>query len=432
MRRDPKDLPNIPDVVQLRRDLHAFPELGFLEYRTAAKVAELLEGLGWGIKVGPEVMRASEMRGRPQPAAIDAAQADALKAGAPTKWIERMPGGQTAVVAEMSRGEGPTLAFRFDMDALPVLEAEASSHAPQAGGFRSSRHGVMHACGHDGHTAIGICVGAKLATADWQGRIKLIFQPAEEGGRGAAPMVAAGVMDGVDHFFAAHLGCHLPTGQVAGEMTGFLFSKKFDVSFRGLAAHAAASPDAGKNALLAGAAAALGIHGIARPPGKRAVANVGRMVAGGARNIVADHCKLELEVRGNDDESLAYMARRMEEVVRGAAAMHDVRCEIELVGETVGAASSPQASSLVVQAAAGIDGVEALPSWAMNGGEDATFMMRAVTEHGRSAAYFVIGSDIPAPHHATDFDFDEDSLQHGVEIFTQIAMAVLAQGEVVR
>ncbi len=163
---------NFPDVVALRRTLHGHPELGFLEYRTAALAAERLAGLGFAVKVGPEVMRQEAMMGVPAPAAIEAARRDALAAGAPAAWVERMPGGQTGVVAELRRGEGPVLAFRFDMDALPVPETAKPGHAPNREGYRSTRPGLMHACGHDGHTAIGLGVAERLAdpATAWRAR----------------------------------------------------------------------------------------------------------------------------------------------------------------------------------------------------------------------------------------------------------------------
>ena len=126
---------NDQGVVALRRTLHAHPELGFLEYRTAALAADRLEALGFMVKAGPEVMRAEAMMGVPDAAAIEAAQRDALAAGAPARWVERMPDGQTGVVAELRRGEGPVLAFRFDMDALPVPETDGRRAPAQSRGL---------------------------------------------------------------------------------------------------------------------------------------------------------------------------------------------------------------------------------------------------------------------------------------------------------
>jgi aminobenzoyl-glutamate utilization protein A len=418
-------------VVALRRSLHAYPELGFLEYRTGALVADRLERLGFVVKAGPDVMSRDTMMGVPSQAAIDAARRDALAAGAPATWVERMPGGQTGVVAELRRGEGPVLAFRFDMDALPVPEASKDAHLPNREGFRSARDGVMHACGHDGHTAIGLAVAERLASpaAGWQGTIKLIFQPAEEGGRGAKPMVTAGVVDDVDYLFVAHLGCNLPSGKVAARATGFLFSRKIDVVFHGRAAHAAMGPHEGRNALLAAAAAALGLHGIARHAEEATHVNVGRLVAGTGRNIIADRAEMQIEVRGASQVTLDYMTERAMLVLQGAATMENVTMETKLQGETIGAAQSEGAARIVEAAGSAVEGIsEVLPEWSIGGGDDATFMLQRVQQRGGQAVYFILGSDIPAVHHATDFDIDENSLDHGVQLFAAITDRVLGKG----
>ena len=420
---------NLPDVVARRRDLHRFPETGFLEYRTAALTAETLYGLGYGVRVGPEVMRADAIAGRPTAAQVQAAQDAARAAGASEQWIARMPGGQTGVVAELARGKGPLVAFRFDMDALPVVETVAVEHAPNARGYASQRPGSMHACGHDGHTAIGLTLAARLAAdPNWRGRIRLIFQPAEEGGRGAKPMVEAGVLDGVDWFFCGHLGCLLPTGKLAPTATGFLFSRKIDVTFTGRAAHAAMGPEQGRNALLAAATAALGLHAIARHASETTHVNVGRLVAGTGRNVIADRAEMLMEVRGQSDAGLAYMVQRAEAVLAGAAAMQDVSVQLEVMGETIGAATSPEAAAIVAQAGAGL--AEIVPEWSIGGGDDATFMMRAVQQQGGKAAYFILGSDLAAVHHASNFDIDEAALETGVRLFERITQILLGSERV--
>lgn len=418
---------NLPGVVALRRDLHAFPETGFLEYRTAALAAERLAGLGYTVRVGPEVMRREAMAGIPPEAAIAAAQQAARAAGAPEHWLARMPGGQTGIVADLVRGEGPVVAFRFDMDALPVPETASAAHRPNVGGYASTRPGTMHACGHDGHTAIGLATAAALAAdTDWHGTLRLVFQPAEEGGRGAKPMAESGVLDDVDWFFCGHLGCLLPSGKLAARATGFLFSRKIDVTFTGRAAHAAMGPQQGRNALLAGAHAAIGLHGIARHATETTHVNVGRLVAGTGRNIIADRAELQIEVRGESDAGLAYMVERAEQVLAGAAAMQGVEVTTRIMGETVSADASPEAVAVVTSAGTGL--LDVVPEWPIGGGDDATFMMRRVQAHGGRAVYFILGSDLAAVHHAVDFDIDESALEQGVALFTRIAHRVFAQG----
>lgn len=421
---------NASPVAAIRRDLHRHPELGFLEYRTAALAAERLSRLGWKLRVGPEVMRADAMLGAPSDADIERARRAALEAGAPGHWVDRMPGGQTGVVAELHRGDGPVLALRFDMDALPVPETDAETHRPNAGGWRSAVPGQMHACGHDGHTAIGLALAELLAhpAAGWHGTLRLIFQPAEEGGRGAWPMVQSGLLDDVDWFFAGHLGCFLPSGEIAAAATGFLYSTKIDVTFHGRAAHAAMAPQDGRNALLAGATATLGLYGLSRHGQDSTLVNVGRMVAGAGRNIIADSCFLMTEVRGSTAAALALMEERAGQVLAGAAAMHGCTFETRVMGRSAGIEQSPEAVALVAEVAGMTEGITRVHAgWSIGGGDDATFMMRRVQERGGKAAYFLIGSDIPAVHHATDFDIDEASLDHGVRIFAGLVHAVLGE-----
>ena len=418
---------NLSPVVDLRRDLHRHPELGFLEYRTASRAAARLESLGWRVRVGPEVMVAGEMLGAPSAEAVERAQAAALAQDAPAHWIARMPGGQTGVVAEITRGDGPVVALRFDMDALPVAETEAAAHRPNAGGWRSLAPGRMHACGHDGHTAIGLALAERLAhpAAGWRGTVRLVFQPAEEGGRGAWPMVQSGILDDVDWFFAGHLGCLLPSGEVAAEATGFLYSTKIDVTFHGRAAHAAMGPQDGRNALQAGAVATTGLYGISRHGRAATLVNVGRMVAGMGRNIIADRCEMMIEVRGDTDESLAYMEGRAQEILAGAAAMHGCTFETQVVGRSAGVVQSPEAVARVADAARRVPGIHKVHArWSIGGGDDATFMMRRVQERGGKAAYFLLGSDIPAVHHAIDFDIDEAALEQGVDLFAGLVLSV--------
>jgi len=241
-------------------------------------------------------------------------------------------------------------------------------------------------------------------------------------------MVEAGVVDDVDFFFAGHLGCKLPTGRLAPLATGFLYSRKIDVTFRGRAAHAAMAPQEGRNALLAAATAALGLHAIARHSDEVTHVNVGGLVAGTGRNIIADVAEMRIEVRGESEASLAYMAERATRVLEGAALAQGVEVETRLMGETVGAVGSPAAASLVAAAGGTVEGIETIvPGWPIGGGDDATFMLRRVQERGGIGAYFILGCDIAAGHHAIDFDIDERALDIGVRLFERIAERVLAE-----
>ena len=413
-----------PEWIALRRQFHADAELGFTEYATATRLAERLSSLGFEVRVGTEVMQSESMRGKPPPASIAARQAIAREhVNNAQRWLTGMPDGQTGIIAEMRRGDGPVTALRFDIDALPILESDAHGHAPSQGAYRSHNHGVMHACGHDGHAAIGVGVAEWLSQpeSDWRGTVRLIFQPAEEGGRGAKPMADAGVVDDVDYFFAAHLGTGLGSGKIGAAGVSMLYSTKLDVQFHGLASHAGGNPHGGRNALLAGAAAVQNLHAIARHSGGASRVNVGKMVSGEGRNITAAHCLLEMEVRGETEEVADYMEARARTVIEAAASMHDVEFEVEVVGQTIGGPFDERAQAIVADAAADTPGVdEVLPTWRLTGGEDAPFFMRRVQARGGAAVYFVIGSDLAAYHHANNFDFDEASIATGVGVYARV------------
>jgi aminobenzoyl-glutamate utilization protein A len=411
----------LADWVALRRDVHSHPELGFTEFRTASLIADRLSALGYVVKLGRDVMDPDAMLGKPSPDMLEREMKRALDEGASPLWTERMAGGLTGVVAELKRGSGPTIAFRFDIDALPINEDRTSEHQPFRQGFASRHPGVMHACGHDAHVAIGIAVAetAKLLAERWRGTLRLIFQPAEEGGRGAWPMVKAGVVDDADWFFAAHIGCNnLGSGRIAAAAEKMMFSSKLDVVFRGRSAHAAGNPQDGRNALLAGASCALNLHAIARHGFDATHVNVGRMVAGTARNAVPADCQMEIEVRGESDDSLGYMETRANDIVEGTARQYAVAHEVIRVGRTVGEPTDEASVALVTEVARRVPGItEVFPSWTLGGGDDAAFFMRRMHERGKHGCYFMIGSALAAGHHATRFEFEERDMATGVRMF---------------
>lgn len=413
----------------VRRDLHRHPELGFTEYRTISMIATALEKLGFAIRLGREVMDPGDIAGLPSEATRSEALRRAIAAGACPRMVERMGGGLTGLVAERRRGSGPVVTMRFDVDALAMTESIESDHEPVQEGFRSRYDGLMHACGHDAHAAIGLAVAEAVAAeiADWRGTLRLIFQPAEESGRGARPMMEAGVVDDAQWFFALHIGCGLPTGEIATTASGMLFSSKWDVTFTGRAAHAAGNPEEGRNALLAAAQAALALHALPRHGRHATHVNVGRLMAGTARNVVPAHAEFEMELRGECRHALDLMERRGREALAGAAASHGCECSITAVSATVGAQSSAKAMRVVRSAAAAVGAIRVIhDSWPLGGGDDAAYFMQRVGARGGEACYFILGSDMPADHHCSNFDIDESAIPVGAEILVRALSAVTA------
>ena len=174
--------------------------------RTASIVASILDELGFDLAMGKSVMSIEHCMGKPDDEVTKKHYQWAMENGAKQDYIENFSDGYTGIVATLDTGiEGPTIAYRFDMDALDIHESELDGHTPKQEGFRSTLPHKMHACGHDAHTAIGLGLAQQslLAIKKHEGKIKLIFQPAEEGTRGAKSMANAGVVDDVDHFIAS-------------------------------------------------------------------------------------------------------------------------------------------------------------------------------------------------------------------------------------
>jgi aminobenzoyl-glutamate utilization protein A len=316
------------------------------------------------------------------------------------------------------------------MDALPILEDDSQAHLPAREKFASVHPGVMHACGHDGHTAIGLAVAEVLSgmKENLQGTVKLIFQPGEEGGRGALPMVKAGVVDDVDAFIAVHLGTGVPSGVFRPAAWGHLASAKLDVTFRGQSAHAGSHPEEGRNALLAAANAVTALYGISRHRAGRSRVNVGTLRGGAGRNVIADEAVLQMEVRGETEEITDYMLRRAQAVLRGCAAAQEVEVEISMVGRTTTAASDAALAEKVAAAAKTVPGIEVDAAPHLTGGsEDATFFMRRVQERGGQAIYAVLGSDIPSGHHTPNFDINEADLPWAIETLARTLLKLGAE-----
>lgn len=413
-------------AVALRRDLHRHPELGLTEFRTASLVAERLTALGLTVKLGREVMDSASRLGLPDEEELERCYRRAASEGAPAAFLPKLAGGHTAVVGTLSGAKpGPVVALRVDMDALPIHEDTTQAHLPAREGFISAHSGIMHACAHDVHTALGLAAAEVLSgvRGELKGTVKFLFQPAEEGGRGAAPMVKAGVVDDVDRFVAIHVGTGVASRSACAAVDGHLASVKLDVTYRGRAAHAGGQPDEGRNALLAAAEAVQALYGISRHHAGRSRVNVGTLNAGSGRNVIADRSFMQIEVRGESEDIADYMLRRAEQVLRGAAAMQEVEVEIGAVGRTTTANSDPELARLIAEAAARMPGISiSAGPHSAGGSEDATYFMRRVQERGGKAAYTVIGSDLASGHHTPRFDIDEADIPWGIEFLARTLM----------
>jgi aminobenzoyl-glutamate utilization protein A len=425
-------VPHIPreleeQCVRWRREFHAFPELGFCEFWTAARICDALASLpGCKVRVGREVMDPDVRMGVPPAAQLEAARAAALARGANPEWVEKMAGGLTSVVADFDfGGTGPTVAFRCDIDALPVTESASESHRPVSQGFVSANSGRMHACGHDAHASLGLGLAHYIARnpEGRAGRLRVIFQGAEEGCCGASSMVAAGVVSDVDYFIAGHVGTAADeTGIVSCGTAGWLATTKFDVELFGKPAHAGLSPEEGRNALLAAASLALQLHALPRHGGGNSRVKVGVLNAGSGRNIIADRATLKFEVRGETTGVNDYLAGEARRVVAAVAAMYDVRAEVSVVGAAQSATCDAPLKQIVRTVAGRLPSTRrVVDSLDTPGSEDATFFMRAVQQRGGQATYLLIGSALAAGHHHSAFDIDEAAIANGVQLYAALA-----------
>ncbi len=287
-------------IINYRRDFHKYAESGWTEFRTAAKVAETLDDLGFDLQLGQEVVDQEARMGVPDQEELAKHYQRAKDQGASQKYLKEFKGGFTGVVATLENGEGSTIGFRFDMDAVEMNESSSKEHRPVKEGFASINENAAHACGHDGHTAIGLGLAEVLMKnkSKINGKIKLIFQPAEEGVRGAKSIVASGVLNDIDYLYGLHLGLGVESGKAHPGATGFLATSKFDAIFTGQPAHAGGNPEKGKNSLLAAATAVNNLYGIARHSQGPTRINVGQLNAGTGRNVIPDRARLVIETRG--------------------------------------------------------------------------------------------------------------------------------------
>jgi aminobenzoyl-glutamate utilization protein A len=338
-----------------------------------------------------------------------------------------MAGGFTGVLATVSRGEGPTVAVRVDIDGLPRAESEAETHLPAREGFRSEHEGAMHACGHDAHITFGLGTLRAVMESDFQGTLKVLFQPAEEMVAGGRAVAESGVLDDVDSLVAVHVGLDHPTGEVVAGVDGFLAVSHVEAEFAGEGAHAGGHPNRGRNAVQAMATAVQNLYAVPRHEDGATRVNAGQVGGGTATNIVPETAFIHGEVRGETTALMEYTRERARETIEHAAAMHDCSVDVSFDGEAPSATSDQAVVDhvrRVAESAARVDAVVERDD--LGGSEDATYLMRRVQERGGRAAYVCVGTDHPGGHHTATFDVDERSLAIGVDV---LAGTVLALGQ---
>ena len=378
------------ELVAMRRDLHAHPELSFKEHRTGERVARRLEALG-------------------------------------LEPVRGVVG--TGVIVDIGSAIGPKVALRADLDALPIKEKTGLD-------FASGVEGVMHACGHDGHTA-ALMGAAALLAADppTQGCVRLIFQPAEERGNGALHVCNEGHLHGVEAIFGAHIDPRWPAGtMVMSPGPASAASRSFIIEVHGKGGHAA-RPHQGKDAIVAGAAIVQALQTIVSRevrPGEAAVVTVGKFEGGTGRNSLAERARLDGTIRCFDNELALKLRTSVERTVLGVASALGVRAEISF-GEGCPAVINDEAVTEVGRRAArdllGEQRVLPMPH-PNTGAEDFSFYARYAP-----GCYARLGAGDPrsdlVPVHNERFDFDERAIAVGARWFEacgRLAIEALLDG----
>jgi amidohydrolase len=374
-----------PQLVEWRRQLHQKPELGFQEKLTAEFVAQKLQS--WGIEHQTGIAET----------------------------------GIVATIKGNKPGSEKVLAIRADMDALPIQELNEVS-------YRSQHDGVMHACGHDGHTAIALGTAYYLQTnrQDFGGTVKIIFQPAEEGPGGAKPMIAAGVLQNpdVDAIIGLHLWNNLPLGTVgvrAGALMGAV--ECFNCTILGKGGHGAI-PQQTVDSIVVAAQIVNALQTIVSRnvnPLDAAVVTVGELHTGTRLNVIADTARMSGTVRYFNPDFAGFFQQRIDQIIAGVCQSHGAKYDLDYISFYPPVINNADITELVRSVA--VEVIETpmgiVPECQTLGGEDMSFFLEAVP-----GCYFFLGAANPEkkldyPHHHPRFDFDETALAMGVEMFVR-------------
>ncbi|MDX6151891.1 amidohydrolase [Marinococcus sp. PL1-022] len=402
----------LPKLKDWRRHFHKYPEVGWTEIYTTYVITQELKKLGGTVVYGKELIKPEARQGVPDESTLKRAKKRAEELQVTEEFIKQTEGGHTGALIQFEgKKDGPHVCYRVDIDALPIKETSEASHFPNKENFASAFPGEMHACAHDGHITIGLGLASFLSEypEEWNGTVTIIFQPAEEGSRGAKAVVAKGWLDNVDYFMSGHIGItDMEAGTIAATAAKFLATTKFDVTFTGTSSHAGAKPEEGGNALLAAATAAIHTQGISRSSKGDTRINIGELNAGSGRNVVADYAKLIGETRGSSTQVNQYMMNEAERMIEASALMHGVESQIEYTGEGMASECDSEWQQWIASALEKSRLVERVePSREVGASEDATVMINHVQKQGGKATYMLFGTKLAAGHHHPSFDYEE-------------------------
>jgi len=377
------------DIIEWRRHIHSHPELGLDLPITAKFVSDKLSS--WGIDVQTEV-------------------------------------GVSGVVGTLNEDKsGSIIALRADMDALPIQE---TGDVP----YKSKNDGVMHACGHDGHTAM-LLGAAKIISEKREmlnGSVKFIFQPGEEGYFGAKHMINDGCLNGVDEIYGIHLWNYQPFGEVGVKSGPILAAAdKFKIIINGIGGHGAA-PQGTVDAIVVGAHLVNAFQTIVSRntnPIESAVVTVGKFHGGNNFNIISDSVELVGTTRAYKEDVREMIIKKMKDIVSGTEKMFGANIELEYQKGYPPTINNTSAYEKLLSSAQKIVGENGKEPYLSMGAEDFSYFANEIP-----GCFFFVGSAPPdreplsVPHHCSHFDIDERALLVGSSIFLQLIEDLLITG----
>tara|TARA_B100000029_G_scaffold76471_1_gene68305 strand:+ start:1142 stop:2305 length:1164 start_codon:yes stop_codon:yes gene_type:complete len=378
IRKEIKDIEKM--IIDWRRDFHQFPELSFQEHRTGDVIADELRSMGLEPKVKV---------------------------------------GKTGVTADLKFGNGPVIGLRADMDALPIQE---TSGLP----FSSQNDGVMHACGHDGHMAMLLGAAKALTQKDnqYNGTVRFIFQPAEEGEGGARYMIEDGCLEGIDEIYGIHVWNYQPVGEVGVKDGPVLAAADmFDIKIKGIGGHGAA-PQGTVDSVVVASYLVQALQTIVSRntnPLESTVISIGKINGGNNFNIIADEVSLSGTARAYSEENRNLIKTRMEEIIKGVEKTYNANITFDYKDGYPPTINHVGPTQKVLKAAEKVVGDKAGMPYLSMGGEDFAYYLKE-----KPGCFFFVGSApneqelFETPHHCSHFTMDERALLVGPSIYLNL------------
>ena len=378
IRSEINDIQN--SIFEWRRDFHQYPELSFQEFRTADLIAKELKSMGLEPKSNI---------------------------------------GKTGIIADLIFGDGPMIALRADMDALPIQETSGLS-------FASKNDGIMHACGHDGHMAM-LLATAKVLTQKknlYNGKVRFIFQPAEEGGGGARYMIKDNCLEQVDEIYGIHVWNYQPVGEV-GVKDGPVMAAAdmFDIHIRGIGGHGAA-PQGTVDSIIVASHLIQSLQTIVSRntnPLDSTVVSIGKINGGHNFNIIADEVILSGTARAYTEKNRNLIKSRMHEIILGIEKTYNAKIAFNYKDGYPPTINHIGPTKKVLRAAQKVVGDRAGLPYLSMGGEDFAYYLQK-----KPGCFFFVGSApnekalFETPHHCSHFDMDEKALLIGSSIYLNL------------